>query len=58
MRDSGLNISYAILADAISEKQASFCNAFDHCFTVGTCEDLIPTADVMCILIEIISIAQ
>jgi ketol-acid reductoisomerase len=29
-------------------KRTSFCNAFDHGFTVGTYEDLIPTADLVC----------
>lgn len=48
MRDSGLDISYALRADAISEKRASFCNAFDHGFTVGTYDELIPTADLVC----------
>jgi ketol-acid reductoisomerase len=48
MRDSGLDISYALRADAISEKRASFLNATENGFKVGTYEDLIPTADLVC----------
>jgi len=47
MRDSGLDISYALRAQAISEKRASFQNATDNNFTVGTYEELIPTADLV-----------
>jgi ketol-acid reductoisomerase len=39
MRDSGLDISYA-RAEAISQR-ASFTNAADNGFTVGTYEELI-----------------
>ena len=48
MRDSGLDISYALRAEAIAEKRASFTNASDNGFTVGTYEELIPTADLVC----------
>ncbi|HEY1194264.1 ketol-acid reductoisomerase [Flavobacterium sp.] len=48
MRDSGLDISYALRADAIAEKRASFKNATENGFTVGTYEELIPTADLVC----------
>ncbi|MFB9080469.1 ketol-acid reductoisomerase [Flavobacterium procerum] len=48
MRDSGLDISYALRADAIAEKRASFKNASENGFTVGTYEELIPTADLVC----------
>ncbi|PKH68267.1 ketol-acid reductoisomerase [Flavobacterium sp. ALD4] len=48
MRDSGLDISYALRAEAISQKRASFTNAADNGFTVGTYEELIPTADLVC----------
>mgnify|MGYP003574870953 FL=1 len=48
MRDSGLDISYALRADAISEKRASYKNATENGFTVGTYEELIPTADLVC----------
>ena len=47
MRDSGLDISYALRPAAISEKRASFQNATDNKFTVGTYEELIPTADLV-----------
>ncbi|NER16384.1 ketol-acid reductoisomerase [Spongiivirga citrea] len=47
MRDSGLDISYALREGAIKEKRASFVNASDNGFTVGTYEDLIPNADVV-----------
>jgi ketol-acid reductoisomerase len=48
MRDSGLDISYALRADAISQKRISFMNATDNNFKVGTYEELIPTADLVC----------
>ncbi|WP_125720813.1 ketol-acid reductoisomerase [Flavobacterium ustbae] len=48
MRDSGLDISYALRADAIAEKRASFKNASENGFKVGTYEELIPTADLVC----------
>ena len=48
MRDSGLDISYALRADAIAEKRPSFKNASDNGFKVGTYEELIPTADLVC----------
>jgi ketol-acid reductoisomerase len=48
MRDSGLDISYALRADAIAEKRASFKNASDNGFKVGTYDELIPTADLVC----------
>ena len=47
MRDSGLDISYALREGAIKEKRASFQNATENGFTVGTYEELIPTADVV-----------
>jgi len=47
LRDSGLDVSYALRAEAISEKRQSFLNASENGFTVGTYEDLIPTADVV-----------
>lgn len=48
MRDSGLDISYALRADAISQKRASYLNATENGFKVGTYEELIPTADLVC----------
>lgn len=47
MRDSGLDISYALREQAISEQRQSFKNASSNGFTVGTYKDLIPTADVV-----------
>jgi len=47
MRDSGLNISYALRADAIAQKRKSFVQASENGFTVGTYEELIPTADLV-----------
>ena len=48
MRDSGLDISYALRAEAIADKRVSFKNASDNGFKVGTYEELIPTADLVC----------
>jgi len=48
MRDSGLDISYALRESAIREKRQSFKNASENGFTVGTYEELIPTADLVC----------
>lgn len=47
MRDSGLDISYALRAEAIAEKRASWKNATDNGFPVGTYEALIPSADLV-----------
>jgi len=47
MRDSGLDISYALRAQAISEKRPSFLNATKNGFTVGTYQELVPTADLV-----------
>ncbi|MDC0571613.1 ketol-acid reductoisomerase [Flavobacteriaceae bacterium] len=47
MRDSGLDISYALRAQAIKEQRQSFKNASENKFNVGTYQDLIPTADVV-----------
>ncbi|MBQ4821022.1 ketol-acid reductoisomerase [Aquimarina sp. MMG016] len=47
MRDSGLDISYALREAAIKEKRQSFYNASDNGFNVGTYEELIPNADVV-----------
>ncbi|NMP16272.1 ketol-acid reductoisomerase [Thalassotalea sp. Y01] len=47
MRDSGLNISYALREAAISEKRQSWQWATDNGFTVGTYEELIPQADLV-----------
>ena len=47
MRDSGLDISYALREKAISEQRQSFKNATENKFNVGIYQDLIPTADVV-----------
>ena len=47
MRDSGLDVSYALRAAAIIEKRDSFKNATRNEFNVGTYEDLIPKADLV-----------
>ncbi|MEM1259520.1 MAG: ketol-acid reductoisomerase [Bacteroidota bacterium] len=47
MRDSGLDISYALREAAIKEQRQSFKNATENNFTVGTYEELIPKADVV-----------
>ncbi|AUP80011.1 ketol-acid reductoisomerase [Flavivirga eckloniae] len=47
MRDSGLDISYTLRDAAIAEKRASYVNATDNGFTVGTYQELIPSADVV-----------
>ncbi|MFD1614600.1 ketol-acid reductoisomerase [Gelatiniphilus marinus] len=47
MRDSGLDISYALRDAAIAEKRASFVNATENGFNVGTYQELIPTADLV-----------
>ncbi len=47
MRDSGLDIAYALRKEAIEEKRASWKNATENGFTVGTYEELIPTADLV-----------
>ncbi|NKF52229.1 ketol-acid reductoisomerase [Shewanella sp. WXL01] len=47
MRDSGLNISFALRPQAIAEKRASWQKATDNGFTVGTFEELIPQADLV-----------
>ncbi len=47
MRDSGLNISYALREQAIKDQRQSYKNASSNGFTVGTYEQLIPTADLV-----------
>lgn len=47
MRDSGLNVSYALRQAAIDEKRDSFKRAFDNGFEVGTYDELIPSADLV-----------
>lgn len=47
LRDSGLDVSYALRQEAIAQKRASFISATENGFTVGTYEELIPTADLV-----------
>ncbi|GHA29657.1 ketol-acid reductoisomerase (NADP(+)) [Salinimicrobium marinum] len=47
MRDSGLDISYALREGSIKEKRASYKNASENNFKVGTYEELIPEADLV-----------
>ena len=47
MRDSGLDVSYALRKEAIEQKRASFQRATENGFKVGTYEELIPTADLV-----------
>ena len=47
MRDSGLNISYALREAAIASKRQSWQWATENGFTVGTYEELIPQADLV-----------
>lgn len=47
MRDSGLNISYALRKEAIDQQRQSYKNAFENNFPVGTYEELIPDADLV-----------
>ena len=47
LRDSGLNVSYTLRAEAIAEQRQSFKNASENGFTVGTYEELIPDADIV-----------
>ncbi len=48
MRDSGLDVSYALRDSAIAEKRQSWRNASENGFTVGSYEELIPEADLVC----------
>jgi ketol-acid reductoisomerase len=47
MRDSGLNVAYALRQEAIDSKRASYTNATENGFEVGTFEQLVPTADLV-----------
>ena len=47
MRDSGLDVSYALREAAISEKRQSFLNANENGFEVGTYEEMLPSADIV-----------
>lgn len=47
MRDSGLDVSYTLRAEAIKEQRQSYKNAVSNGFKVGTYEEMIPTADLV-----------
>jgi ketol-acid reductoisomerase len=48
MRDSGLDVSYALRQGAIDSKRQSFLNATQNGFKVGNYDEMIPTADLVC----------
>lgn len=47
MRDSGLDVSYALRKSSIDAKNKSYLNASENGFKVGTYEELIPLADLV-----------
>ncbi|HET7360595.1 MAG TPA: ketol-acid reductoisomerase, partial [Salinimicrobium sp.] len=47
MRDSGLDVSYALREGAIKEERQSYKNAVENNFEVGTYQDFIPKADLV-----------
>lgn len=47
LRDSGLDVSYALRDSAITEQRQSWQNATENGFTVGSYNDLIPQADLV-----------
>ena len=47
LRDSGLDVSYALRQSAIDEQRDSWKNAIENGFNVGTYEELIPLADLV-----------
>jgi len=47
LRDSGLEVSYALRQAAIDEQRQSWKNATENGFTVGTYEELLPQADIV-----------
>jgi ketol-acid reductoisomerase len=47
MRDSGLDISYALREEAITAKRQSWKSATENGFKTGTYKELIPTADLV-----------
>ncbi len=47
LRDSGLDVSYALRQEAIDQKRASYENATNNGFKVGTFEELVPEADLV-----------
>jgi ketol-acid reductoisomerase len=47
LRDSGLDVSYALRAAAIADQRQSWKNATENGFNIGTPEELIPEADLV-----------
>jgi ketol-acid reductoisomerase len=47
LRDSGLDVSFALRPEAIAEKRASWKNATDNGFVADTYENLMPSADLV-----------
>ena len=47
LKDSGLDVSYALRPEAIEQKRQSYLNATENGFAVGTYEELIPDADIV-----------
>ncbi len=47
LRDSGMDVGYALRAESIAEKRQSWKNATEYGFDVGTFEELIPSADLV-----------
>lgn len=47
LRDSGLNVAYALRQEAIDQNRASYQNATSNNFEVGTFEELVPKADLV-----------
>lgn len=47
LRDSGLDVSYALRESAITEQRSSYLRATENGFEVGTYEDMIPSADLV-----------
>jgi ketol-acid reductoisomerase len=47
MRDSGLDVAYALRKEAIEAKRESYIKATENGFEVGTFEELIPKADLV-----------
>ena len=47
LRDSGLDVSYTLRKEAIEAKRQSWISSTDNNFTVGTYEELIPSADLV-----------
>ncbi len=47
LRDSGLDVSYALRPEAIAQKRASYVRATENGFKVGTYEEVIPSADLV-----------